>query len=165
METVSPPASYYGTYRDGETSFMEIEVYRADVEPRREAYLVLDQPEAVDRPHLYYQAGETLAGVTPEGEVAWERDLGSEPAAGLKLADVDGDGSREIVCATMAELLLVYGADGTELHSTDVREQVCTYEDYSRLRPNCIGAWRPDADGRLEFAWSANAAALLFSNE
>ncbi|MCD6360139.1 MAG: hypothetical protein J7M38_04680 [Armatimonadetes bacterium] len=153
IETVSPPGSYYGTYRDGETSFMEIEVYRTDFEPRRKARLVLDEPGAPDRPCLYYQAGETLAGITPAGQVAWQRDLGSAPAAELKLADVDGDGSREIVCATLAEQLLIYDMEGTELYSTDVREQVCTHEDYSRLRPNCIGAWRPDADGRLEFAW------------
>ncbi len=153
IETVSPPASYYGTYRDGETSFMEIEVYRADLEPRREARLVLDESDALDQPCLYYQAGEMLSSITPDGQVAWERDMGSAPGAELKLADVDGDGSREIVCATLAELLLIYDMQGTELYSTDVRAAVCSYEDYSRLRPNCIAAWRPDADGRLEFAW------------
>jgi hypothetical protein len=153
IETVSPPGSYYGTYRDGEISFMEIEVYRTDLEPRREARLVLDEVDALDRPCLYYQAGAMLAGITPDGQMVWQRDLGSAPAAGLKLADVDGDGSREIVCATLAELLQVYDIEGTERYSTDVRAAVCRYEDYSRLRPNCIGAWRPDADGRLEFAW------------
>jgi len=153
IETVSPPASYYGTYRDGETSFMEIEVYRTDLEPRREAQLVLNATEAPDRPCLYYQAGEMLAGITPDGQMAWQQDLGSEPAAGLKLADVDGDGSRELACATVAELLVIYDMGGTELYATDVRAAVCEREDYSQLRPNCIGAWRPDADGRLEFAW------------
>ena len=63
IETVSPPGSYYGTYRDGEISFMEIEVYRTDLEPRREAQLVLNATEAPDRPCLYYQAGEMLLNI------------------------------------------------------------------------------------------------------
>ena len=153
IEAVSPPGSYYGTYRDGETSFMEIEVYRADHEARREARLVLDEPDAAGIPHLYYQAGAMLAGITPDGQMAWQRDLGAPPAAGLKLADVDGDGSREIVCATLAERLLIHNADGVERFAADVRAAVSRDQDYSRIRPNCIAAWRPDAAGRLEFAW------------
>lgn len=152
IEVASPPGSFYGTYRDGEISFMEIEVRRSDPEPRREARLLLDQPAGAP-PRLYYQAGALLARISTDGQMLWQRDLGAPLAAALQLADVDGDGAREIVCATLAERLLIYDSEGTERFRAQVGPEVGANLDYSRLRPNCLAAWRPDAAGRLEFAW------------
>ncbi|MCK5803530.1 MAG: hypothetical protein KAI66_11890, partial [Lentisphaeria bacterium] len=156
IEVKSPPASYYGTYRDAEISFMEIYVHRTDREPRREArlwHLPSNQGGGV-----LHQAGTQLQMLAPDGSVLWQRELDARPAALTQLVDIDADGTLEVLVFTLAETLTAYGTetgkpefvfDPNASPNTPDRAQTT----HSRLRPNAFAAWRPDKNGQLEVAF------------
>jgi len=156
IDVKSPPANYYGTYRDGEVSFMEIYVHRTDREPRREAQLwhIPDGPN----PGVLHQAGTQLQMLAPDGTVRWIQELDAKPATLTQVADVDADGTPEVLVFTLEETLTTYSAatgepkfvfDTNASPNTPDRAQTT----HSRLRPNAFAAWRPDKNGQLEVAF------------
>ena len=156
IEVKSPPADYYGTYRDAEISFMEIHVHRADREPRREARLWYVPDSAGGG--LLHQAGTQLQMLAPNGSVRWKRELDAQPAALTQLADMDADGQTEVLVFTLDETLTAYrAATGEPTFVFDVNASPNTPDraqaTHSRLRPNAFAAWRPSTDGQLEVAF------------
>lgn len=99
------------------------------------------------------QSGSQMLGLSTEGKLLWQSDLGAEPVD-VKLADVDGDGQREILAFTLAEKLLCFGRKGQQKFVADVYAAIGGPNTaYTPARPACIAAWRPNEHKRLEYAF------------
>ena len=152
----SPPADYYGTYRDGETSFMEITVHRARREARRKAR-IWALPDMAGGT-LLVEAGEHLTALDADGNTRWQQRSDTAPAAPSQIADIDGDGEHELLVFTLAETLSVYDlTTGRRELLFDLDAQADTpkvaVSSHTQLRPNAFCAWHSDPEGRMEVAF------------
>ncbi|MBT7165012.1 MAG: hypothetical protein HN904_19700, partial [Victivallales bacterium] len=153
-EIKSPPASYYGTYRDDEISFMELTVHRADREPRRHARLL---SSGSGNP-LLIEAGTRLTALDAKGKVRWEQRLDAIAAAPSQVVDVDDDGTPEALVFTLAETLSIFDITNGErklLFDLDAQPNTPNVADltHSSLRPNMFTVWRPDPKRPVEVAF------------
>jgi hypothetical protein len=163
IEVSSPPGDYYGTYRDGEISFMDVAVFREEREPRRSARLWA--VSAGDSASFLYQAGGTLRLLDPDGRTRWTHTLEAPPAALTQIADLDGTGRNQVLYFSLAEILTgIDVASGAIDFRLDINERSQSQPQPAGIqrlrhrpgmldyRPNAFAVWRPDVGGRREIA-------------
>ena len=69
-------------------------------------------PDAKAPTGLVLAAGSSLWRIGGHGEAIWQVDLGADAASPPAVADLDGDGSADIVCATADFRVVCHSADG-----------------------------------------------------
>jgi hypothetical protein len=155
-DIASPPRDYYGTYRDGEISFMDVAVHSTDREDRREARLLCTG--LASGAAVVLESGNVLMGLAEDGRICWQQELDATPAAPCRVADLDGDGHPEVLAFTLAETFSSFAASTGErklFFDLDAQPNTPSVADltHSELRPNGFVAWRADNAGRREIAF------------
>lgn len=86
--------------------------------------------------------------------VKWWKRLPSPLASAPTVADINSDGSEDIVIYTLDEALLAYDIDGRQLFRVSLYElDDGPKRGMTTLRPTALAAWRPDKKNHLEYAF------------
>jgi hypothetical protein len=129
-------------------SFDEIEVFTTARAPSADVRFTARDFKGAGRPALLVASGDRLVMLSSQGARLWEQQLDSRVIC-QSAADVNSDGTQEIIAFTIGEKLHVFNADGSRRFAHDVRQGQVGGKTF--LRPAFVGAWKPNAQGNREY--------------